>query len=439
MKTRAILLLMALPLFALISCSDGVDMSSPDGKVEYRLMLSDINPVQLTEAQKTFANDNNQFALDFLRTVDEADNSGKSFIYSPLSITYVLSMVNDAAEGATQRELEQTLGFHEGGIDAVNQYCKTLIEKLPNVDKNVQLNIANAIFLNKQFTLKQQFQQDMQQYYHAKAEALDFSSPKTLSHINGWCNEQTHGMIPAILEEVRPDAVSYLLNAIYFKSDWTLKFDEKNTHTETFTTEHGDTKQIPLMHHQVLINYMKNEVFSLIDIPYGNGMWNMSVMLHEEGKSTTDVIQWLVEKGWAMNDKDRNSDFYVTPYKTDLKLPRFKTNSDTNQAGGKTLIDLLQSMGIQRAFTTMAEIPNMCEQDNVFISMMRQKAAIEVNEKGAEAAAVTIAETMSYANPDGGESEEPRLATFHANRPFVYVIREASSGILLFVGKFTGQ
>ena len=148
MKTRAILLLMALPLFALISCSDGVDMSSPDGKVEYRLMLSDINPVQLTEAQKTFANDNNQFALDFLRTVDEADNSGKSFIYSPLSITYVLSMVNDAAEGATQRELEQTLGFHEGGIDAVNQYCKTLIEKLPNVDKNVQLNIANAIFLN---------------------------------------------------------------------------------------------------------------------------------------------------------------------------------------------------------------------------------------------------------------------------------------------------
>ena len=95
-------------------------------------------------------------------------------------------------------------------------------------------------------------------------------------------------------------------------------------------------------------------------------------------------------------------------------------------------------MGIQRVFTTMAEIPNMCEQDNVFISMMRQKAAIEVNEKGAEAAAVTIA-TMSYANPDGGESEEPRLATFHANRPFVYVIREASSGILLFVGKFTGQ
>ena len=146
-------------------------------------MLSDSQPIQLTDAQIQFANDNNKFTLNFLKTVNEVDQSGKSFIYSPLSITYVLGMVNDAAEGETERELEQTLGFHEGGIQAVNDYCKKLIDGLPKVDEKVTLDIANAIFLNKEYTLKPQFEQDMQTYYNAKAEALDFSASSTLNHI----------------------------------------------------------------------------------------------------------------------------------------------------------------------------------------------------------------------------------------------------------------
>ena len=149
-------------------------------------MVSEVKPIQLTEEQRVFADDNNGFTLNFLKTVNETDRSGRSFIYSPLSITYVLGMVNDAATGNTEKELEETLGFHKGGIQAVNDYCKKLIEGLPKVDNKVTLDIANAIFLNKDYALKQQFQQDMQDYYDAKAEALDFSSPQTLEHINGW-------------------------------------------------------------------------------------------------------------------------------------------------------------------------------------------------------------------------------------------------------------
>jgi len=432
---------------AMVSCSSSEDESIDLGEAKQVVnMLSEPQPIQLTEAQRVFANDNNRFTLNFLKTVNDVDQSGKSFIYSPLSITYVLGMVNDAAIGETERELEQTLGFHEGGIKAVNNYCKKLIEGLPKVDEKVTLNIANAIFLNKNYTLKSQFEQDMQTYYDAKAEALDFSSPQTLGHINGWCKEKTNGMIPTILDEVDPSIVSYLLNAIYFKADWASKFDQKNTKEETFTTENGSTK-LPLMHQNVLINYVKNAIFSAVNIPYGNGMWNMTVLLPEEGKTTDDIINHLAAFGIngiegafceIVDGIATMSAVIFSPYEVDLKLPRYETSSDTDQIDSN-LIGLLQKTGIHLAFdSNFAEIPNMCESGDVYISKMRQKAKIKVNEEGSEAAAVTVAE-MAYTTAFTPQPREYPKATFHANRPFVYVIREASSGVILFIGKFTGE
>ena len=410
---------------AMVSCASSDDIDLGEAKQVVN-MLSESEPIQLTQEQQVFANDNNGFTLNFLKTVNEADKSGKSFIYSPLSITYVLGMVNDAAIGQTEQELEQVLGFHQGGIQAVNDYCKKQIDGLPKVDNKVTLNIANALFVNKNMaTLKAQYQQDMKQYYDAQAENLDFNSPSTLSTINGWCNDHTNGMIPNILDEIDPAIVTYLLNAIYFKADWASKFDQKNTKEETFTTENGKTK-LPLMHQKVLIKYLKNDIYAAVEMPYGNGYWDMTIMLPEEGKTTDDIINYLAKIGLSEASY---------PHEVDLKLPRFETASDTNTLD-IGLIGLLQKMGINLVFDScFAEIPNMCENGNVYISMMRQKAKIKVNEEGSEAAAVTIAGVKFTSSM---EPEEYPKATFHANRPFVYVIREASSGVILFVGKFTG-
>ena len=423
---------------AILTCGLLTCCSSDDGVIDGEKksvvnMLDVPQPVELTVEQKAFANDNNQFTLNFLKTVNETDSEGKSFIYSPLSISYVLAMVNDAATGLTEHELEQTLGFHEGGIQAVNEYCKNLIDNLPKVDPKVKINIANAIFLNQKYTLKEQFQKDMEQYYDAKAEALDFSSSKTLSHINGWCNDKTNGMIPSILDKVDPDMVSYLLNAIYFKANWTSKFDQKKTMKETFTTEKGKI-QLPLMHQTVLINYLKNDTYSAVNIPYGNGFWSMVVLLPEEGKTTDDVIADMANNGWPAEYFKNPIDMASYPCEVDLKLPRFETSSDTNDMK-EGLIGLMQKMGIKLAFDrNCEEIRNMCTLP-VYISMMRQKAKIKVDEEGSEAAAVTVGGTSGNS---AGPIEYPK-ATFHANRPFVYVIREASSGVLLFVGKYTGR
>ena len=425
---------MAVGSLLMMSCSssDIEEDLEPKSIVD---MYSESQTIQLTQAQQVFVNDNNTFTLNFLKAVNETDRSGKSFIYSPLSITYVLGMVNDAATGQTEQELEQALGFHQGGINAVNDYCKNLIDNLPKVDNKVTLNIANAIFLNKNYTLKPQFTQDMQTYYNAKAEALDFGAPETLDHINGWAKEKTNGMIPNILDEIDPYMVSYLLNAIYFKADWASKFDKNNTKTESFTTDNGKT-ELPLMHQNVLINYVNNGVYSAIKMPYGNGYWDMTVMLPEDGKTTDDIISQLSSRGF--NDVEGfcgTMGGVFKPYEVDLKLPRYETESDTKDVP-TGLTGLLQKMGINRIFDgSLAEIPNMANA-HVYISMMRQKAKIKVNEEGSEAAAVTVAGTYMtlYSEP----IQYPK-AVFHANRPFVYVIREASSGVILFVGKFTGK
>ena len=425
---------MAVGSLLMMSCSssDIEEDLEPKSIVD---LYSESQTIQLTQAQQVFVNDNNTFTLNFLKAVNETDRSGKSFIYSPLSITYVLGMVNDAATGQTEQELEQALGFHQGGINAVNDYCKNLIDNLPKVDNKVTLNIANAIFLNKNYTLKPQFTQDMQTYYNAKAEALDFGAPETLDHINGWAKEKTNGMIPNILDEIDPYMVSYLLNAIYFKADWASKFDKNNTKTESFTTDNGKT-ELPLMHQNVLINYVNNGVYSAIKMPYGNGYWDMTVMLPEDGKTTDDIISQLSSRGF--NDVEGfcgTMGGVFKPYEVDLKLPRYETESDTKDVP-TGLTGLLQKMGINRIFDgSLAEIPNMANA-HVYISMMRQKAKIKVNEEGSEAAAITVAGiTATYIN----EPVQYPKAVFHANRPFVYVIREASSGVILFVGKFTGK
>ncbi|MBP5758364.1 MAG: serpin family protein [Bacteroidales bacterium] len=420
MKHTLLLLAVAAVSAGLLSCGQTVNKTTEPEEITDT--IAEPQTLNLNTQQQAFVNDNNAFTLKFLKTVNDEDKSGKSFVYSPLSITYVLSMVNSAAEGNTQSELEQTLGFREGGIKAVNEFCKTLIDSLPLVDSKVQLNIANAIFVNKNYELKSQFKEDMQNYYAAKAESHDFSSPKTLALINNWCKDKTKGMIPSILDELNPEAVSYLLNAIYFKANWTKVFDKSDTKTEAFTTADGKV-DMPIMYQYDRFRYMKNSTFAAVDLPYSNEQWSMTVMLPEKGKNVNDVINFLAKEGMTFM---KESSFYDV----DLKLPRFETESTT-----ENLVGTLKSLGIKQVFNDQnAGIPNMCN-GPVYISNMLQKARIKVDETGSEAAAVTVAEVCLEMCIE--EPEPPVI--FHADHPFVYVIREASSGVILFVGKFTGK
>ena len=415
MNTTKKLMALLLVMLALTACKD-------DGEVVY--MLPDKKPIQLSAEQKQMRDNNNEFAWRLFQTMQEQQGE-VSTVLSPISVTYMLGMLNAGAAGTTRDEITATLGF---GSDptAVNEYCKTMIEGAPNVDPAATVKIANCINVNsaKGLSLLKQYVNDMQNYYSAQIEALDFTKSSTLEKINKWCSKNTDGMIPSILDELNPNAAMCLLNAIYFNADWKEKFDKNDTRNSSFTLPDGSIVTRELMHRKAIAQGCESELCSMLRIPFGSGGYSMYVMLPAEGKTTGDLIREMSQQELT----DHLDVIDMTPHEVDILMPRFEIVSDID------LIKVLEPMGIKSAFTTSANFSNMSD-TRLFVSMMKQKAKIEVNEDGAKASAVTVA--MMGATSPGPQHYEQ--AEFHANRPFLYFILEESTRSIFFIGTYCGN
>ena len=427
------LFLLSITAAAMMACSTSNDIEpEPEGGGIVVDMLPYTSTIQLTGEQRAFVDYNTDFSFRLFRTISNMPAGQKSSIVSPISVTYVLGMLNDGAAGQTASEITSVLGFGDGKAKAVNEFCKTMIDEAPKTDPSVTLEIANTIISNKKrdVQLEEQYSQDMRQYYSAELSSIDFSkSAEAVGNINAWCKDKTHGMIPEILKEgeLDPRALLVLMNAIYFKATWTEKFDSKDTRNETFTTASGQQQQLPMMHRKARIMSAQNDVYTTIELPYGSGTrWSMTVMLPNDGKTIDDIIQSLSSDSWRQ--VHRSSRTVIA----DIKIPRFTTKFETD------LVEPLKAMGAPSMFDgSVAEFPNISTnyKDGLYVALMKQKAAIEVDEEGTKASAVTIAEMK---DGTAGPSPEPERIDFHCNRPFVYVIQEYSSGVVFFVGTFRG-
>ena len=415
-KTEKKLMTLLLVMLALTACKDD------DGDVVY--MLPETKPIQLSAEQKQMRDNNNEFAWRLFQTMQE-QKGDTSTVLSPISVTYMLGMLNAGASGTTRDEITATLGF---GSDpkAVNEYCKKMIEGAPNVDPAATVRIANCINVNSAMglILLKQYVNDIKNYYSAQIEALDFIKSSSLEKINEWCSENTDGMIPSILDELNPDAAMYLLNAIYFNADWKEKFDKNDTRNSSFTLPDGSIVTRELMHRKAIAQGCESELCSMLRIPFGSGGYSMYVMLPAEGKTTGDLIRDMSQQELT----DHLDAIDMTPHEVDILMPRFEIVSDID------LISVLQPMGIQSAFTSSADFSNMSDA-SLFVSMMKQKAKIEVNEDGAKASAVTIAEI----EPTSPGPQQYEKAEFHANRPFLYFILEESTRSIFFIGTYCGN
>jgi serpin B len=372
--------------------------------------------IDLSQTELQMVSSNNNFAFNLFRTAQE----DKSQILSPLSITYALSLLNNGAMGETQQEINQTLGFFETDIDSINVFCKKMLEESPTLDKGTKVLIGNTIYTNKGYTLKSDFVKKAKEYFDATPESRDFHDGKTLNVINRWASDHTNKMIEQVLDEqtYNPDAVSYLLNAIYFKGSWAKKFDKKQTKEEPFN---GKGK-VMMMSQEEKLYYADNEYFSSVELPYGNGSFRMTVMLPHEDKTIDDVLDYLSSKTWRDNGN------WMRKCLVDLKLPRFETKTDME------LNKIMQKLGITKAFTNAAEFDRFCD-ISTKIDLIKQVARIKLDEEGTEAAAVTvIGSKVASAAP-----REPERVVFHADRTFLYVISEQSSEAIFFIGKYTGQ
>ena len=387
-------------------------------------MLPQTRAIQLTEEQREFVKKNNDFTFNLYRAVNDAQQERKSIVTSPLSVTYVMGMLNDGAAGKTEEEITSVLGFGAGDKAAVNAYCQALIRQAPMADPSVTLQIANIVAADEDVVLEDTYKQNMSDYYEADVASLDFSEPASLDYLNGWCNEKTEGMIPKIIDELSPEAKLVLMNAICFKATWTEKFDEQDTKEETFTKADGTAATIPMMYRNALIQYGANDVFSSVCLPFGSGdKYRMYVLLPSEGKSVDDVVNVLTNDFWEKNRPSGNA-------VVDLKLPRFKTNSDIR------LNDLISQLGAPSMFDSeKADFAGISKNyKDLYVSLLKQKAAIEVSEEGTKASAVTVAMLDTTSGPMDYEK-----ATFHADRPFVYLIQEWDTRAVFFIGTYEGD
>ena len=391
--------------------------TSPDSMVID--MLPKTQYIELTQEQKALVAKSNDFSFNLYRAIHAADHQ-KSNITSPLSVAYVLGMLNDGANGNTAKEISQVLGFG-ATKQAINEYCKALIDQAPIADPSVILQIANIVAANQDVTLEKDFKNDMQNYYSAEVASLDFSKQSSVDYLNTWCKEKSGGMIPSIIDALSPEDLLVLMNAVYFKATWTEKFDEKETQEEVFTKADGSTIKLPMMHRNAQIRYCTNEVYTGIWLPFGSGdRWSMKVLLPEEGKTIDDIVKSLTGESWENN--------YWQHAIVDIKMPRFSTKSDI------MLNDMVSKLGAPSIFDPQKADFSLISknQKQFYVSQMKQKAAIEVNEEGTKTTAVTVAR-MEGSNIINGKGE------FHANRPFMYVIQEWSSGAIFFIGTFQGN
>jgi len=404
MKTHILSLFLVL---FLISCSVQNDPAIQAPK--------DAIPITLTADQKTRVSQDNAFAFDLLRQTLSSSNESNVFI-SPLSVSIALGMAWNGANGQTKTEMETTLKMNGLSPEAINSYYKIMQSTLPGIDPTTKLNIANSLWYNTGFPVKSDYLKINTNYFGAYVKELDFTKAWAVDTINNWCAKKTNNLIKDPLDKVNPDDVMFLVNAIYFKGIWRKRFETKNTKEADFTNEAGTVTKVNMMYQKDTFAYAANSYAQYLDMPYGNKAFAMTVILPSEGKTTDDALSQLTADNWNTIING------LTTKEVEVYMPRFKNKS-------KFLLKApLQNMGMIQAFSPSANFKNIADM-NLHISRVIHDTYVEVTEEGTEAAAVTIIGfTYTMAQP------QP-TPIFRANKPFLYVIREKSTGVILFIGK----
>lgn len=358
----------------------------------------------------------NDFAFYFFREVHKLAEE-ENYMVSPLSVAIALGMTYNGAETDTKTAFEETLRLKGFSRHEINILHSALINHLLRVDPKVQVEIANSIWVNDNFSLKPTFADTNIYYYKAGINTLDFSNPDSKNIINSWISHKTHDKIKDVIDAIPPDALMYLINAIYFNGNWKYEFEKSDNSPITFKTEDGKAEEVEGMKLTATLNTSYQNDLSLLELPYGNDRYSMVIMLPSEEKNVEEIIQIFSAENWSkwMNEMKETN---IT-----VHIPKFKHEY-------KTLLNKhLTNMGLGIAFGN-ADFSGMINEDiGLNVSRVIHQTFIDVNEKGTEAAAVTVVE-MRYTSAGPGEG-----ATFLVDRPFLYLIREKSSGAIVFMGK----
>ena len=432
MTTRH-LVIFALCSILMISCqnikSEKIDDTESSFDVFSPTPTEEISRVSLSEKQTEYVNTSNDMAFKLINKLYNDDN----LVCSPLSLQYAMAMTANGASGETLEEITSFLGFEANEMNELNRFYKILLEQLPAVDLDITLKAVDALLVNDKFPLLPSYKNLVEENYYAAVENMDFSNPSdVVTRLNEWAGLNTNGVINNIInpEELSDYAAAYILNALYFKAEWEGSVDnpmfiESNTESADFQLSNGTVISAEMMKSVRYYQYAEMDGYKVLVLPYAQGKYNMYVLLPDEN-DINGLIEKIQQTTWSEILANLKQDAEVH-----VQLPKFEIENKFNLA--ETLI----SLGVEKVFQREdAELDNifdikLAHDPKVWIEKIIQQTKISVDERGTEAASVSI-EEIGATSP--GPGEDPKIIYFHADHPFMFVIGEKTSGTILFEG-----
>ncbi len=395
----------------LVACNNeaegtGMDIPEPDREI-------------LDNFDAVLANASNEFGLKlFKQLVEDEEN----VFISPTSIYTALAMTYNGARGETLEAMAEVLGVKGVDLKRFNENNLARLYQLQEADPEVILNIANSLWMLEGMEFDPDFVGRNAEYYDASARELDFSTPEAVDTINDWVETRTNGLIDEMVEyPIDPMTVLFLINAVYFLGEWSEPFNPDLTQNDIFHGPKGEIADVPFMQRNDDYAYLEKEgEFQAVRLPYGEKeRLAMYVFLPHGQRSLSEFVAGLDGDTWYE---------WQGQFKTmegHLALPRFSMEYE------KSLNDVLQAMGMDIAFDeSRADFLDMVVRDEgprLYISEVKHKSFIEVDEVGTEAAAVTSVEIRV-------ESAPLDYFRMDVNRPFFFLIHDRETNEILFTG-----
>jgi len=367
----------------------------------------------------------NTFGFRLLEAVQKTMPNG-NVVLSPVSAALNLSMVLNGAEGQTRQEMQSALALNSVDLRTLNAANAELIKLIRAPATGVILSVADSLWVDsRRAALRPDYTKQVQGYYDAEVTALDFSNADATRRINSWAAKQTQGKIPQVIDRIDPTELLMLLNAVYFKGEWTHKFDQSKTQQRDFTLEGGTTRQVPRMVQSGRFDYFETAQMQAIRMPFGAGDLVMQVLLPAKSATLSGLEEQLTSEHW----KAWQAQYARRP--GTIELPRFELKANYRLNGP------LEALGMKSAFSPssaqltrmLAAAPGQTHLGHASLSFVLQSTYWKVDEEGSEAAAVTTTGVRATA---AAHPEQP----FHmiVDRPFFCAIQDQRSGALLFVG-----
>ncbi|MBI9068770.1 MAG: serpin family protein [Salinivirgaceae bacterium] len=361
---------------------------------------------------------NNNFSLEIFKEITGNEESNTNIFISPLSMYYALSMAATGSATETKQEFVNLLGWQDKTDEEVLSAIKELSQDLTPSNANVILKIANSLWQRQGAPIKQSYKDQTQEYFDAEVRELDFNSPEAVEVINSWIEVKTNDLIQDMLDQISPDAIMYLINAIYYKADWKYKFDEEDSFEGNFMNANNQEVNATFMTQKTNLDYLSNDLFTSVKLPYIDSNFYMTILLPKDNFSTNDILDQMNSSNWSQ----WQSEYQLN--EVTVTLPRFKY-----EFGVRNINAELQAMGLVKAFSRTEADFSLISNEQIYISRVLHKAYIEVNEEGSEAAAATIIEII-YTSI--GED-----IIFNANKAFVFTICHKPTNSILFMGKLS--